>query len=97
MSLLAAKNRMVYWAEPDTHSATPATPWCQLKQEEDEVAGPATKAGNRGRDGGRHATRSLDDESPREGRLGRPGGSLVLEGALNAREGGLGVNGIPSI
>ena len=97
MSLLATKNRMVYWAESDTHSATPATPWCQLKQEEDERADQARKAGNRGRDGGRHATRSLDDESPREGRLGRPGGSLVLEGALNAREGGLGVNGIPSI
>ena len=37
---------------------------------------------------GRHATRSLDDESPPEGGPGRPGGSLVLEGALNASEGG---------
>ena len=63
MSPFAAKSMMVYCGPRHPHFSAPAVPCRQLRWKWNEHPDPARKAGKCGRDGGRHATRSLSPGS----------------------------------
>ena len=76
MALFPEKSGNVLLPATVSEDPTPAIPCRQLRWKWNERPDPARKAGKCGRDGGRHATRSLDDESPPEGGLGGPAAAL---------------------